>query len=174
MPILKNKTPGSFVMIGKDILKNTDLKLVDRGMLATLLSKILPEGKSAIQASLSRLEHSGYLTRTQERGEHGKYGDTFLEVHQVPISPCTENLCTDNRHTEKQDAEKRYTENMSQYKNKASNNNELKNKQYSQRASEKRGGYDSGNDRGKDKRIPEKYNRANEKWTDAEAELYGL
>ena len=58
MPILKNKTPGSFVMIGKDILKNTDLKLVDRGMLATLLSlpdnwdfsivglaKILPEGK---------------------------------------------------------------------------------------------------------------------------------
>lgn len=103
MPILKNKTPGSFVMIGKDILKNTDLKLVDRGMLATLLSlpdkwdfsvvglaKILPEGKSAIQASLSRLEHSGYLTRTQERGEHGKYGDTFLEVHQVPISPCTE------------------------------------------------------------------------------------
>lgn len=154
-------------MIGKDILKNTDLKLVDRGMLATLLSlpdkwdfsivglaKILPEGKSAIQASLSRLEHSGYLTRTQERGEHGKYGDTFLEVHQVPISPCTENLCTDNRHTEKQDAEKRYTENMSQYKNKASNNNELKNKQYSQRASEKRGGYDSGNDRGKDKRIP--------------------
>lgn len=167
MPILKNKTPGSFVMIGKDILKNTDLKLVDRGMLATLLSlpdkwdfsvvglaKILPEGKSAIQASLSRLEHSGYLTRTQERGEHGKYGDTFLEVHQVPISPCTENLCTDNRHTEKQDAEKRYTENMSQFKNKASNNNELKNKQYSQRASEKRGGYDSGNDRDKDKRIP--------------------
>lgn len=81
MPILKNKTPGSFVMIGKDILKNTDLKLVDRGMLATLLSlpdkwdfsivglaKILPEGKSAIQTSLSRLEHSGYLTRTQERG----------------------------------------------------------------------------------------------------------
>ena len=50
-------------------------------MLATLLSlpdkwdfsivglaKILPEGKSAIQASLSRLEHSGYLTRTQEQG----------------------------------------------------------------------------------------------------------
>lgn len=187
MPILKNKTPGGFVMIGKDILKNTDLKLVDRGMLATLLSlsdkwdfsivglaKILPEGKSAIQASLSRLEHSGYLTRTQERGEHGKYGDTFLEVHQVPISPCTEKLYTDNRHTEKQDAEKRYTENMSQYKNKASNNNELKNKQYSQRTSEKRGGYDSGNDRGKDKRIPEKYNRVNEKWTDAEAELYGL
>ena len=64
MPILKNKTPGSFVMIGKDILKNTDLKLVDRGMLATLLSlpdkwdfsiiglaKILPEGKSAIQTN---------------------------------------------------------------------------------------------------------------------------
>ena len=54
------------------------------------------------------------------------------------------------------------------------NNNELKNKQYSQRASEKRGGYDSGNDRDKDKRIPKKYNQTDEKWTDAEAELYGL
>ena len=63
---------------------------------------------------------------------------------------------------------------MSQFKNKASNNNELKNKQYSQRASEKRGGYDSGNDRDKDKRIPKKYNQTDEKWTDAEAELYGL
>lgn len=187
MPILKNKTQGNFVMVGKDILKNKELKLTDRGMLATLLSlpdkwdfsivgltKILPDGKSAIQASLNRLENYGYLTRTQGRGTHGEYGDTYLEIHQIPILPCTENRYTDNRYTEKRYAENRNTENESQYKNKVSGNKEVKNKQYSQRASEKRGGYDSRNDRGKDKRIPEKYNRADEKWTDAEAELYGL
>ncbi len=187
LPILKNKTQGNFVMVGKDILKNKELKLTDRGMLATLLSlpdkwdfsivgltKILPDGKSAIQASLNRLENCGYLTRTQGRGMHGEYGDTYLEIHQIPISPCTENRDTDNRYTEKQYAENRHTENEPQYKNKVSGNKELKNKQCDYETRGKRGSYKNGGSRVKNKEASGKCNRTEETWTDAEAELYGL
>lgn len=65
MPVLKNKTQGRYVNVCKGILENRSLGLRDRGMLVTLLSfpdnwdfsiaglaKILPDGKSAISASL--------------------------------------------------------------------------------------------------------------------------
>lgn len=69
MPVFKNKTQGQYVNVYKDILKNHSLSLRDRGMVVTLLSlpdnweftmsglsKIIPDGKSSIRASLTHLE----------------------------------------------------------------------------------------------------------------------
>ena len=96
MPVFKNKTQGQYVNVYKDILKNHSLSLRDRGMVVTLLSlpdnweftisglsKIIPDGKSSIRASLSHLEELGYISRTQERAERGKFGKIAIEIHET-------------------------------------------------------------------------------------------
>ena len=100
MPVFKNKTQGQYVNVYKDILKNHSLSLRDRGMVVTLLSlpdnweftisglsKIIPDGKSSIRASLSHLEELGYISRTQERAERGKFGKIAIEIHETPVTP---------------------------------------------------------------------------------------
>ena len=93
MPVFKNKTQGQYVNVYKDILKNHSLSLRDRGMVVTLLSlpdnweftisglsKIIPDGKSSIRASLTHLEELGYISRTQERAERGVDGEGSREA----------------------------------------------------------------------------------------------
>ena len=97
MPVFKNKTQGQYVNVYKEILKNKTLSLRDRGMVVTLLSlpdnwdfsiaglsKIIPDGKSAIRASLARLEELGYVSKEQERAKHGKFGRNIIEIHETP------------------------------------------------------------------------------------------
>ena len=113
MPVFKNKTQGQYVNVYKDILKNHSLSLRDRGMVVTLLSlpdnweftisglsKIIPDGKSSIRASLTHLEELGYISRTQERAECGKFGKIAIEIHETPIVPLP-----DFRQTEKPKAD---------------------------------------------------------------------
>ena len=80
MPVFKNKTQGQYVNVYKDILKNHSLSLRDREMVVTLLSlpdnweftisglsKIIPDGKSSIRASLTHLEKLGYQELRREQ-----------------------------------------------------------------------------------------------------------
>lgn len=124
----------------KDILKNHSLSLRDSGMVVTLLflpdnweftisglSKIIPDGKSSIRASLTHLEELGYISRTQKRAESGKFGKIAIEIHETPIAPLsdfrkTENLTADNPSTGKPLSEKR-----TQYINNQLNNNQVNN-----------------------------------------------
>ncbi len=75
MDILRNKTQG-FTIIKNGILKDSRINMRDRGLYVTLcslpdgwelsvrgLTAILPDGKSAIAASLNSLESAGYLLR---------------------------------------------------------------------------------------------------------------
>lgn len=130
MPVFKNKTQGYYVNVCKDILKNQMLNLRDRGMLVTLLSlpdnwdfsiaglsRIIPDGKSSIQASLAHLEELGYVTREQGRKEHGKFEKNTVEVHETPIAPCTDFLCTEKPSTDNPYTDKPSTENQPQYIN---------------------------------------------------------
>ena len=137
MPVFKNKTQGQYVNVYKDILKNHSLSLRDRGMVVTLLSlpdnweftisglsKIIPDGKSSIRASLTHLEELGYISRTQERAECGKFGKIAIEIHETPIAPLsdirkTEKATADNPSTGKPLSEKR-----TQYINNQLNNNQ--------------------------------------------------
>lgn len=116
MPILKNKTQNQYLNVDMHIFHDKELKLIDRGLITTLMSlpdnwdftikgleKILPDKKSAISASLLRIEEKGYLTRRQIRTEHGHFGKEELEIHQIPIDKRkSENRVTANRSTEKQ------------------------------------------------------------------------
>ena len=124
MPVFKNKTQGQYVNVYKDILKNHSLSLRDRGMVVTLLSlpdnweftisglsKIIPDGKSSIRASLTHLEELGYISRTQERAERGKFGKIAIEIHETPIAPLS--------------AGKPSPENRTQYNNNQLNNNQV-------------------------------------------------
>lgn len=114
MPVLKNKTQGRYVNVCKGILENRSLGLRDQGMLVTLLSfpdnwdfniaglsKILPDGKSAISASLDRLIQLGYVTKEQERTAFGKFGMNVIEVHETPIVPLPEKPLSEKLPTEK-------------------------------------------------------------------------
>ncbi len=69
MAILKNRTQRNFTMISNNILRDNQLRMIDRGTLCTICSlpdgwnfsvaglcAIVPDGKSALSNSLKRLE----------------------------------------------------------------------------------------------------------------------
>ena len=143
MPILKNKTQGNYITVSRQIMKDKELSLVDRGLLVTLLSlpdgwnlsnrglqTILPDGRDKIAHAMNRLIDLGYVTREQGRAGN-RYGGNQIEVHDIPqetaISqqtgfPSTENPCTEITCTEK----------PQQYKtNNITNNNHTSNKECS-------------------------------------------
>lgn len=136
MAILKNKTQGNYTIVSNGILKNQSLSLKDRGLIITLLSlpdnwaftinglsKIIPDGKDSIKNSLKHLEKLGYVSKTQNRGEFGKYGNIVIEVHETPILPIVENPLTENPLTENPLTGKPVPENLSQYNNNKYNTN---------------------------------------------------
>mgnify|MGYP003367548989 CR=1 FL=1 len=136
MAILKNKTQGNYTIVSNGILKNQSLSLKDRGLIITLLSlpdnwaftinglsKIIPDGKDSIKNSLKHLEKLGYVSKTQNRGEFGKYGNIVIEVHETPILPIVENPLTENPSTENPLTGKPVPENLSQYNNNKYNTN---------------------------------------------------
>lgn len=136
MAILKNKTQGNYTIVSNGILKNQSLSLKDRGLIITLLSlpdnwaftinglsKIIPDGKDSIKNSLKHLEELGYVSKTQNRGEFGKYGNIVIEVHETPILPIVEKPSTENPLTEKPLTGKPVPENLSQYNNNKYNTN---------------------------------------------------
>ena len=144
MPVFKNKTQGQYVNVCKDILKNSSLSLRDRGMVVTLLSlpdnwdfniaglsKIIPDGKSAIRASLTNLEQMGYLSKEQERTRNGKFGKNIIEIHETPIviTPKSDFRTTDISHTGNRMTEKPLTEKCTQYINNQYKNNKCTNNQ---------------------------------------------
>ena len=138
MPVLKNKTQGRFVSVNRNIVEDKNLRLVDRGLLLTLLSlpdnwdfsikgmtHILPEGKAAISASFERLIKRGYIRKEQVRDETGRFAETAIEVFDVPFKPLPEKRATDDRATEKPPSEKQAQLNTKGFNNKEFNNKEM-------------------------------------------------
>ena len=140
MPVFKNKTQGQYVNVYKDILKNHSLSLRDGEMVVTLLSlpdnwkftisglsKIIPDGKSSIRASLTHLEELGYISRTQERVERGKFGKIAIEIHETPVAPLSDYRQTENPTADNPSTGKPSTGNRAQYINNQLNNNQANN-----------------------------------------------
>ncbi len=114
-------------MVNNGILRNKELPLKERGLMVTLLglpdqwdfsvkglAAILPDGRDSIGKGLRRLEEMGYLSRYQDRSQGGSFGDTVVEIHEIPIvSPRTDFPCTDKPSTGKP-----IPENQTQYKTK--------------------------------------------------------
>ena len=142
MAKLTNKTQG-FTIVTQTITKDRRLGIKERGMLLTLLalpdgwefsviglSKILPDGKAAIQSAVQKLEECGYLKRVQAKGEHGKFAGYDWEIIaepelSEPKSPLTENRSTGNRSTGNPMTEYPLTGNQMQLNTNPVNPNEL-------------------------------------------------
>jgi len=108
MAYLRNSTQGSFTIINNRILSDKRLSLKDRGLLCTLISlpdnwafslaglaTIIADGKSAIRATLNRLEELGYLRRYEERDSKGRFV-TYFEIIINPEEDTNEELNNDN------------------------------------------------------------------------------
>lgn len=114
MSRLINKTQG-YTIVGQNISMDSRLGMKERGLFLTLLSlpdswefsviglsKILPDGKAAIQSTVQKLEKLGYLKRVQAKGEKGKFAGYDWEIIPQPEigAPLTENRSTENQSTE--------------------------------------------------------------------------
>ncbi len=124
-PILKNPITNNFFIVPNCPFKDRNLKLVDRGLLATLyslpdgwnlssrgLASILSECEDTIQKSLSRLIKAGYIRREQERLKNGRMGNIIYElvpsptIETTPFPPRPEKPATVNSSTVKPGTEK--------------------------------------------------------------------
>lgn len=156
------------MIAGRDIVEDRRLRLIDRGLLLTLLSlpetwdfsvsgmsSILPDGKSAINSSMDRLIKAGYVKRSQSR-ENGKFGDICLEVFDSPF--------IDFRQTENPSTEKPLTENHTQLNNKLIDTKRLNTN----------GCYDKPRKDIKNGNKQRKCKDTSSQWSDAERTLYGL
>ena len=78
MPNIKSKPTRNFTTIRNSMIRDKNLKCMDRGMLVTLLSygknwkfsikglsTQMPDSEESIRKSLIRLEKAGYLVRTK-------------------------------------------------------------------------------------------------------------
>ena len=114
---IKVNKRDNFTVIANNILQNDNLSLKAKGLYAYMwslpdnwnysvagLTKVLKEGKDAINEALKELEKEGYLVRTILR-KGGKFSDMDYILHEFPQKvPFTENP----------QAEKPFTENPQQ------------------------------------------------------------
>ncbi len=142
MAILKNRTKKeNFLVVSKIFLQDESLTLAERGMLATMhslpdnwnfsvrgMGRVLPDGEARISNALNGLEEKGYISRSQSKGDGGKFGKNIIEIFERPQGgkPCLEKPCTEKPCTEKPCTEKPCTENHEQYNNKQYSNKEYK------------------------------------------------
>lgn len=99
--IKKHEKP--YVMLDKGFLKNTELSLKGKGLLAVLLSlppdwkinirgltRLLKEKKQAISNTLEELKKAGYAHYQQSRNDHGLFNPGIWTVFELPEPQVTE------------------------------------------------------------------------------------
>ena len=97
MPRIKRIIPKGFTTVSNDCLRDVELSMAARGLLATMLSlpdgwnmsgrgltAILPDGRDKVFSTLKTLEEKGYLKREPIR-ENGRFVDTEYQFCDSPI-----------------------------------------------------------------------------------------
>ena len=115
-----NKTSDYTIMSNRH-LKERDMSLKAKGLLSLMLSlpddwdysivglvTLSKDGKDIVMKTLNELEDFGYLTRTQDTDDKGRFAGYIYNIFE---SPQTEKPCPENPNTDKPNAEKPYTEN---------------------------------------------------------------
>lgn len=107
MSIIRNGSYDRYTVIPEAITRDSRLGIKARGLLLTMLSLpdgwdfsisglskiLLDDGATTIRNALDALESCGYLRRTYERDESGRYVDCVWEVFDEPQEkPVVENL----------------------------------------------------------------------------------
>jgi len=115
MPIVRSRHTfeDQFTQIPNAWLRDKRLSLKSKGLLAQLMThspgwsvsiRSLAEangcGRDLIASAISELEDAGYLSRTQERSDDGRFSETVWTTSEpVADSPLPENPVTDNKAT---------------------------------------------------------------------------
>lgn len=97
MAVFKNPKRNSYTTIDNKVFKDNSLSLKAKGMLCTLLSlpdnwnfsevglsKLSNDGRAVVRSCLQELTNKGYLTRTQNKEDNGKFGDMIYTVYDEP------------------------------------------------------------------------------------------
>jgi len=123
MAIFRNSNRENYVVISSETIRDLRLKNKDIGALVRLLAlpdfwdfsveglikgKVMCDGRTAIDASLHRLEEYGYLQRTQSRDVRNRFGGYEWEIYERPKlrdSPFLGNLKTEKPKTKKAKSE---------------------------------------------------------------------
>ena len=139
MSIIRVEKNRNYTVINNEFLRNKDLSLKAKGLLAVCLSlpdtwnwsiaglvAICKESITSVRSSLKELEEHGYVTILKTKDDKGRfiYEYTIYET-PVSVSPDIQNLCLDNQHLEKQDIENVKQLNTNQLITKEVSTNEL-------------------------------------------------
>ena len=97
--IRKRKNKGNYVIISRVFLKDKALNGRDRGVFSTILSlpgdwnlsvsglaAILPDGETAIRASLNNLTKQGYLKKIQPKNADGTFSKCVYIIDENPYA----------------------------------------------------------------------------------------
>lgn len=139
MSIIRVEKNRNYTVINNEFLRNKDLSLKAKGLLAVCLSlpdtwnwsiaglvAICKESITSVRSSLKELEEHGYVTILKTKDDKGRfiYEYTIYET-PVSVSPDIQNLHLDNQHLEKQDIENVKQLNTNQLITKEVSTNEL-------------------------------------------------
>lgn len=132
MAIKRAKRKTNFTIISNVGLRDPDLTLKAKGLLAYMLSlpddwifyeselvKHSIDGKASIRSGLKELEEKGYLLKEQERSSDGKFKNVDWVLHDEPWTGfrSTGKRSTDNPSTDKRSTENRTLLNTNSTKN---------------------------------------------------------
>lgn len=134
MSIIRVEKNRNYTVINNEFLKNKELSLKAKGLLAVCLSlpdtwdwsiaglvAICKESITSVRSSLKELEEHGYVAITKLKDDKGR----FVYNYTIYESPVIENLALDNLTVEKQDIENVGQLNTNQLITKELSTNEL-------------------------------------------------
>jgi hypothetical protein len=143
MSIIRVEKNRNYTVINNEFLRNKELSLKAKGLLAVCLSlpdtwnwsiaglvAICKESITSVRSSLKELEEYGYVTILKTKDDKGRfiYEYTIYETpvdNPVSVSPDIQNLHLDNLTVEKQDIENVRQLNTNQLITEKENTNEL-------------------------------------------------
>ena len=140
---LKKKFKHGFTTISNDALRDTDLSLKAKGLLAYMLAlpddwrfsaeriaKEHTDGIDSVKSTLHELERCGYLTRTLLRTQQGVFSGYLYEIRDYKSEePSVENPSTGKPSTDEPSVEKPSTDNPPTIIKKDTLNKEKQNKE---------------------------------------------
>lgn len=139
MSIIRVEKNRNYTVINNEFLRNKDLSLKAKGLLAVCLSlpdtwnwsiaglvAICKESITSVRSSLKELEEHGYVTILKTKDDKGRFIYEYT-IYETPVSdsPIVQNLGLDNQQLEKQDIENVKQLNTNQLSTKELNTNEL-------------------------------------------------
>lgn len=113
MSIMRKIKKSDYTVIDNNIFKNPKLSLKAKGMICTMLSlpddwnyseeglaQLSNDSRTSVRSSLKELMELGYLTRTRERSEDGKLGESIYTIYEEPMyqNPTLEKPTLENVH----------------------------------------------------------------------------